>query len=64
VVAVSFYSPFEQILKTLKLKVNKLSNTTSPTRQATHQDADSTNDFPSPPGTKNNGYHFFLMRED
>jgi hypothetical protein len=29
---------------------NKLSNTTSPTRQATHQDADSTNAFPSPPG--------------
>jgi hypothetical protein len=27
---------------------NKLSNVTSPARQATHQDVDSTNDFPSP----------------
>jgi hypothetical protein len=38
--------------------------TTSPTRQATHQDADSTNAFPSPPGTQHNGDHFFLRRED
>jgi hypothetical protein len=43
---------------------NKLSNTTSPARQATHQDADSTNAFPSPPGTQCNGDHFFLRRED
>jgi hypothetical protein len=43
---------------------NKLSNTTSPARQATHQDADSTNAFPSPPGTQCNGDHCFLRRED
>jgi hypothetical protein len=43
---------------------HKLSNATSPARQATHQDADSTNTFPSPPGTQCNGYHCFLRRED
>jgi hypothetical protein len=43
---------------------NKLSNTTSPARQATHQDSDSTNASPSPPGTQRNGDHFFLRRED
>jgi hypothetical protein len=37
---------------------------TSPTRQASHQDADSTNAFPSPSGTQRNGYHLFLRRED
>jgi hypothetical protein len=42
---------------------NKLSSATSPTRQAVHQDADSTNAFPSPPGTQHNGYHCFLRRE-
>ena len=42
---------------------NKLSNATSPTKQATHQDADSTNAFPSPPGNQRNGDHFFLRRE-
>jgi hypothetical protein len=36
---------------------NKLSSATSPTRQAAHQDADSTNAFPSPLGTQCNGYH-------
>jgi hypothetical protein len=43
---------------------NKLSNTTSPARQATHQDSDSTNAFPSPLGTQCNGDHCFLRRED
>jgi hypothetical protein len=43
---------------------NKLSNTTSLARQATHQDSDSTNTFPSPLGTQRNGDHFFLRRED
>jgi hypothetical protein len=42
----------------------KLSIVMSPTRQATHQDADSTNDFPSPPRTQGNGDHLFLRRED
>jgi hypothetical protein len=41
----------------------QLSSTTSPARQAAHQDADSTNAFPSPPGTQRNGDHLFL-RED
>ena len=36
---------------------NKLSNTTSPIRQAAHQDAYSTNTFPSPWSTQQNGYH-------
>ena len=31
-----------------------------PTRKASHQDADSTNDFPSPSGTQCNGDHCFL----
>jgi hypothetical protein len=31
-----------------------------PTRKASHQDADSTNDFPSPLGTQCNGDHCFL----
>jgi hypothetical protein len=43
---------------------NKLSNATSPARQATHQDSDSTNTFPSPPRTQRNGDHCFLRRED
>ena len=43
---------------------NKPSNAMSPTRQATHQDVDPTNDFPSPLGTQRNGYHCFLRRED
>jgi hypothetical protein len=43
---------------------HKLSSVTSPARQATHQDADSTNAFPSPPGTQRNGDHCFLRRED
>jgi hypothetical protein len=43
---------------------NKLNNTTSPTRQGAHQDAVSTNIFPSPPSTQHNGDHCFLMRED
>jgi hypothetical protein len=43
---------------------HKLSSVTSPVRQATHQDANSTNTFPSPPGTQHNGYHCFLRRED
>jgi hypothetical protein len=43
---------------------HKLSSATSPARQAAHQDADSTNAFPSPPGTQCNGYHCFLRRED
>ena len=38
---------------------HKLSNVTSPARQA-----DSTNAFPSPPGTQRNGDHCFLRRED
>ena len=42
---------------------HKLRNTTSPARQAAHQDADSTNTFPSPPGTQRNGDHCFLRRE-
>jgi hypothetical protein len=45
-----------------KVAFNKLSNATSPTRKETHQDADSTNDFPSAPGTQHNRYHFFLRR--
>jgi hypothetical protein len=36
---------------------HKLSNMTSLARQAAHQDADSTNVFPSPPGTQCNGDH-------
>jgi hypothetical protein len=43
---------------------HKLSSATSLARQATHQDADSTNAFPSPPGTQRNGDHCFLRRED
>jgi hypothetical protein len=43
---------------------HKLSSVTSPTRQAAHQDADSTNVFPSPLGTQRNGDHYFLRRED
>jgi hypothetical protein len=43
---------------------NKLCSAISPTRQAAHQGADSTNIFPSPPGTQCNGDHFFLRRED
>jgi hypothetical protein len=43
---------------------NKLSNATSPARQADHQDSDSTIAFPSPSGTQRNGYHCFLRRED
>jgi hypothetical protein len=43
---------------------HKLSSTTSPARQAAHQDADSANVFPSPPGTQHNGDHCFLRRED
>ena len=43
---------------------NKLCNATSPIRQATHQDADSTNVFPSSTGTQCNGDHFFLRRVD
>ena len=43
---------------------HKLSSVTSPARQAAHQDADSTNAFPSPPRTQRNGDHFFLRRED
>jgi hypothetical protein len=43
---------------------HKLSSATSPARQAAHQDADSTNAFPSPLGTQRNGYHCFLRRED
>jgi hypothetical protein len=40
------------------------SNTTSPTRHATHQDSDSENTFPSSLGTQCNGYHCFLRGED
>jgi hypothetical protein len=43
---------------------HKLNNAMSPTIQAAHQDADTTNAFPSPPGTQRNGDHFFLRRED
>ena len=43
---------------------HKLSNATSPTRQTTHQDSDSTIAFPSPPGTQRNGDHLFLRREE
>ena len=42
---------------------HKLSSATSPARQAAHQDADSTNAFPSPPGTQHNGDHCLLMNE-
>ena len=43
---------------------HKLSSVTSLARQAAHQDADSTNDFPSPLRTQHNGDHCFLRRED
>jgi hypothetical protein len=43
---------------------HKPSSAMSPARQATHQDSDSTNASPSPPGTQRNGDHFFLRRED
>jgi hypothetical protein len=36
----------------------------SPAIQATHQDADPTNAFPSPSETQRNGDHYFLRRED
>jgi hypothetical protein len=39
-------------------------HSTSPARQAAHQDSDSTIAFPSPPGTQRNGDHCFLRRED
>jgi hypothetical protein len=48
----------------LMIAFHKPSNATSPVRQATHQDLDSTNAFYSPLGTQRNGYHFFLRRED
>jgi hypothetical protein len=41
-----------------------LSSATSPTRQAAHQDANSTNYFPSPLGNQHNRDNFFLRRED
>jgi hypothetical protein len=44
--------------------LKNIRNVNSPTRQATHQDADSTNSFPSPLGTQHNGYNLFLRRED
>jgi hypothetical protein len=43
---------------------HKPSSTTSPARQAAHQDSDSTNASLSPPRTQCNGDHFFLRRED
>jgi hypothetical protein len=43
---------------------NKLRSATSPTRQPTHQDADSVNSFSTHSGTQHNGNHFFLRRED
>jgi hypothetical protein len=43
---------------------HKLSNAMSPARQATHQDADSTNAFPSPPRNQRNEDHCFLRMED
>jgi hypothetical protein len=52
------------ILNRFVTNFHKLSSVTSPARQTTHQDADSTNDFPSPPGTQRNGEHLFLMWED
>jgi hypothetical protein len=43
---------------------NKLSISTSLARQASHQDVDPINPFPSPQGTQCNGYHYFIRRED
>jgi hypothetical protein len=51
-------------LNRFMIDFHKLSSAMSPTRKATHQDANSTNAFPSPPGNQQNGYHFFLRMED
>ena len=48
----------------LMIDFHKISSAMSPTIQATHQDADPTNAFPSPPRTQHNGDHCFLRRED
>ena len=52
------------ILNRFMIDFHKLISAMSPARQADHQDADSTNPFPSPLGTQCNGDHYFLRRED